>query len=293
MKRTIFFLVCLFFIPAANSWSRDAIPIVTTDWLVQNLGNPKLAMLDIRTAAQYKRGHIPGSLSTPLNQWAVSSNGLSMELPSDEALRDLLGKCGIDPSSIVVVVTGTETDFTRADATRVAWTCIIAGVKNASVLDGGYNKWLKDYKTVSTEIPAAKSTVYAGRIDRSTVASKSYVLGKIGKSIIVDARLPEDYFGITSKPGHIKSAVDLPIPWIFAGDGTYKDEADLRAMAEGVIGTSKSKEVIVYCGVGGYAATWWFFLTQVLGYQNVKVYDGSWEEWAKDPTAPVTTYNWR
>ncbi len=288
-----FFLSTMFLFATGGGWARDISAIVTTDWLARNLSNPKVVILDIRSVAQYNKGHIPGSVHTPFSMWAVSANSLSLEMPSDEALRDLLGKSGIDPNSLVVVVTRTDTDFARADATRVAWTCVVAGIKNVAVLDGGYTKWVKDGKAVSTDAPEIKSTAYMGTIDRSTVASKAYVLNKIGKSIFLDTRKPEDYFGKTSKPGHIKSAVNLPTPWIFTDDGTYMKEEDLRAMAVGVLGAKKPKEIIVYCGVGGFASTWWFVLTQMLGYQNVKVYDGSMEEWIKDPRAPVNTYSWR
>jgi len=79
---------------------------------------------------------------------------------------------------------------------------------------------------------------------------------------------------------------------MFSKDGTYLKESDLRAMAEGVIGPNNSKEIIVYCGVGGYASTWWYVLTQILGYRNVKLYDGSMEEWLQDPSAPVSAFKW-
>jgi thiosulfate/3-mercaptopyruvate sulfurtransferase len=117
-------------------------------------------------------------------------------------------------------------------------------------------------------------------------------LSKLGKSILLDNRKPEDYFGKTAKPGHIKSAVNLPTPWIFADDGAFVKEEDLQAMAAGVLGAKRRKEIIVYCGVGGFSSTWWFLLTQILGYPNVKLYDGSMEEWMKDSRAPVSTYTW-
>jgi thiosulfate/3-mercaptopyruvate sulfurtransferase len=84
----------------------------------------------------------------------------------------------------------------------------------------------------------------------------------------------------------------LPTPWVFTADGVFKDETDLHAMAKGVIGKNTSKEVLVYCGVGGYASTWWFLLTQVFGYKNVKLYDGGMAEWMQDPNAPVGIYSW-
>jgi thiosulfate/3-mercaptopyruvate sulfurtransferase len=290
-KWFLFFLTIVPFC-FGTAWARDVPAVVSTEWLAQNRGNSKIIILDIRAAAQYAKGHIPGAINTPFSLWAISNNGLSLELPSDAGFLDLLQKSGINDASIIVVVNRNETDFNRADATRVAWTCSLAGIKNIAVLDGGYNKWVKDGKTISADAVLPQPAAKPATINRSLVASKNYVLSKIEKSILLDARNVEDYFGITSKPGHIKSAVNLPVRWAFSDEGTYLKEEDLRAMAAGVLGADKSKEVIVYCGVGGFASTWWFLLTQMLGYQNVRLYDGSMEEWIQDPEAPVSTYRW-
>jgi thiosulfate/3-mercaptopyruvate sulfurtransferase len=288
----LLFLVCCIAIPFV--WSRGIPPIVSTDWMVQNIDNSKVIILDIRSAEQYKKGHIPRAISAPLSLWAVNVNNLNLELPPDQTLRDQLAKFGItgDDASTVVIVNRTETDFGRADPMRVAWTLLVTGVKNVAVLDGGYTKWAKENKPQSTDFAAPKQATFAGVSNRSSFASKSYVLSKVGKSIIADSRVPEDYFGITSKPGHIKGAVNLPFPWAFASDGTLKSEEELRAMLTGVIGSSPSREIILYCGVGGYASAWWYLLTQMFGYKNVKVYDGSFEEWIRDPKAPVDSYRW-
>jgi thiosulfate/3-mercaptopyruvate sulfurtransferase len=277
---------------STSAQSLDLPPIVSCDWLANHLENPNLIVLDIRNGEQYKKGHIPGSFNVPLSLWAVSRNGLTLELPPDDALRDLIGKSGITPDSKIVVVNRVDTDFSRADMTRVAWTVAVAGVQKVAVLDGGYNRWIRDKKSVSSEIANPKSGIYSGKMNLSLFASKNHVLSKIGKSIIVDTRVPEEYFGIAPIPGHIRGSVNLPTPWVFNNDGTYRKEDDLRAMAAGVIGLNKSKEVILYCGVGGFSATWWFLLTRILGYKDVRVYDGSMEEWSKDPAAPVTTYSW-
>jgi thiosulfate/3-mercaptopyruvate sulfurtransferase len=273
-------------------WSRDIAPIVPTDWLEQNLKDPRISILDIRTAAQYQKGHIPRSVSTPLSLWAPAANGLSLELPPDEALRDILGKAGISLTSLIVIVTRTETDFGRADATRVAWTCKVAGLENVAVLDGGFSKWARENRAISTDSAEVRALTYSGTTDHSSVASKAHVLNKMKGIVIVDNRTPEDYFGISSKSGHIKGAVNLPTPWAFVPDGTFRNKEELRSMAAGVLGRDNSKQIVVYCGVGGYASTWWFLLTQVLEYKNVKLYDGSFEEWSKDPKAPVQNYSW-
>lgn len=272
--------------------TEDMSAIVSTEWLVGNLNKPGFVVLDIRPVDQFSIGHIPGSLNAPFRLWAISQEGLSLELPPDRRLRNLLGTFGIHPSSRVVVVSGTETDFARADATRVAWTCKVGGIENVAVLSGGYPQWVKDGKAISTDTFRITPFKYNGNVDRSSSISMTEVLSKIGKAAIVDTRTPDDFFGITVKTGHIKGAVNLPAPWAFTPEGTFRDKQILLAMAEGVIGKDRNQEVIVYCEVGGYASTWWFLLTQVLGYPNVKIYDGSIEEWVKDPDAPVSMYRW-
>jgi thiosulfate/3-mercaptopyruvate sulfurtransferase len=113
---------------------------------------------------------------------------------------------------------------------------------------------------------------------------------RISDAIIIDARDAVVYAGavtepFTDRPGHIPNAKSLPAPWIWNenpdGTYTYKDAKTLGTMASGVVGNPESQEIIVYCGVGGYASSWWFVMTQVLGYQNVKIYDGAAQEWAK------------
>ncbi len=272
--------------------SPDIPAIASPDWLAKNLGDSRIVVIDIRSVEQYKKGHIPGAINVPMALWAVSRNGLSLELPLEDALSDLIKKTGMNAGSRPVIVNRFDTDFNRADTTRVAWTLAIAGIENAAILDGGHSRWVKEIKTLSTEEVNARPSAYVLKMNRSLLASKRYVLEKIGKAILVDTRLPEEYFGIALKPGHIKSAINLPTPWVFAADGTFRKEADLLAMASGVIGTNKSKEIILYCGFGGYACTWWFLLSRIFGYQNVSVYDGSMEEWVQDPSDPVSAYTW-
>ncbi len=284
---------CLGSAISVSARSSDIPAVVSTDWLAQKLTDPHLIVLDIRNPEQYRKGHIPGAVNMPFNLWAVPKDGLTMELPSDDALRDLVLKAGIDPQSEIVVVNRIDSDFSRADPMRVAWTLHIAGVDNTAILDGGYNRWVKEKRSVSTDVANTKSGTFAVKIDRTSLATKAYVLSKLRNATIIDARVPEEYFGVSAQPGHIRNAVNLPTPWMFDDDGAFRKKETLEAMAIGVLGTDKSREMIFYCGVGGYASTWWFLLTRMFGYQNVKVYDGSMEEWLKDASAPVSTYTWR
>jgi thiosulfate/3-mercaptopyruvate sulfurtransferase len=85
----------------------------------------------------------------------------------------------------------------------------------------------------------------------------------------------------------------FPAPWIYTKDGTFKNKEDLGEMASGIVGKNMSKEVIVYCDTGKVATAWWYILSEVLGYKNVKSYDSSTEEWTRDPQAPVVKYIWQ
>ena len=292
--KTVFgYAICVMTLFSSSAPARSIPAIISAEWLAQNIDNSKLVVIDIRNEALFNESHIPGAARAPFSSWIVRNGQLLLELPPDKAICDLLGNLGITKESIIVVVNKTDTDWDRADATRVAWTCIAAGIRNTSVLDGGYNRWLHLGKPTTKEIVARTPTQYNGAIDRSTLTTKAEVLEKIGQSIILDARTPEDYFGVANDGGHIRSALNLPAPWAFAVSGSFRDDSVLKAMAAGVIGEKTGTDINIYCGVGGFASTWWFILSEVLGYADVKIYDGSFQEWSADPNAPVTSFSWK
>jgi thiosulfate/3-mercaptopyruvate sulfurtransferase len=138
---------------------------------------------------------------------------------------------------------------------------------------------------------------FKGNFNEAAVVSKKYVISKIGKSILVDTRTSDVYFGIVTeswaqKPGHIESAVNIPTPWLFTKEGLLQSRSDLERMATGVLGANKSKEYIIYCGVGPYAMVLSYIMTEMLGYKDVKVYDGSMQEWVMDPVGPIGVFSW-
>lgn len=277
---------------------RRIAPVVSTDWLEKNLTNPEVVMVDIRKVEEYRQGHIPNAANLSLGSWAAKREDLDLELPEKDDLFNLIGSAGIKADSCVVVINKTDTDFDRVDATRVAWTIMYGGIENVAILDGGYNRWERENKPLSTEVAKPKAVVYKGKINKAAApVSKKYVLGKLGKSIIIDARAPDVYFGVLKAPhaareGHIQGAVNLPSQWIFTKEGTVKEKEELSAMVAGVIGKDASGEIIVYCGVGGNTSGWWFVLKEILGYKDVKFYDGSIQEWSRDPTAPMSRFSW-
>jgi thiosulfate/3-mercaptopyruvate sulfurtransferase len=312
----------------ANSQEID--PIVSTQWLEDNLGTEDLVILDVRTPPEYLGGHIPSAINSYEGDWYINDpippdfscfNPLGpdfpcMELPPDEDIIANIETAGITGDSKVVVVSRTvgselfgPAEYAVAGATRVAVTLIYAGIENVAILDGGYDKWVVEGRDTTFEVPEITPSTCDGDVNEAMFVSMDYVQERIGRILrtkIVDSRDADVYFGVTNEPwaayaGHIPSAKSLPVPWLWnAGEDyyTYKDPAVLEDMAAGVVGGQICgwwgcfpREIIIYCGVGGYASTNYFVLSEVLGYENVKIYDGSAQEWTQAGN-PVVLYEW-
>jgi len=272
------------------SLARDIEPVVSTDWLEQNLS--KVIVLDVRKVEEYKAGHIPGAINVFYGSWAIKKVDLLNELPADDDLKDVLSSAGIEHTSSVVVVGKMDAPTDRVDFTRVAWTLKYAGVENVAVLSGGYNKWVSDKKPVSTDPVKPRAKAYNGKFNKDVLVKKADLLGRLDKALIIDVREPDFYAGkkkmdFVAKLGHIKGAVNLPTSLLYEKDGTYKTKDALAGIAAGVAGSDLSREIIFYCDTGKFCTAWWFMLRELLGYTNVKVYDGSFMEYTKDPSAPV------
>ncbi len=293
-KRALYSFILIFFvltIPYVVS-ARDVNPIVSTDWLEKNLANPKVIAVDIRKVEDYKAGHIPNAINVIYGSWAIMKGGMRNELPPTDDLLDVISSAGIGADSLVVVVGKTDSISDRTDISRVAWTLKYAGIENVAILDGGYNKWMADKKALSVDPVKPKSKSYQGKVNEGLFVKKDYVMNSIGKVTIVDVREPDFFQGnkkmdFVAKPGRIKGAVNLPTSQAFTKDGTFKSKEELAGLVAGVVGKDTSREIIIYCDTGKVCTTWAFIMTELLGYKNVKDYDGSTEEWMKDPKAPT------
>lgn len=282
--------------------TRTIDPIVSTDWLEAHLGDEDLVVIDVRWAEHYLAGHIPGAISVPfglVSAWADSGD-LILELPGTEGLLKTIGDCGLIAESKVVIVGPLPEPgvppYALADSVRVAVTLIYAGVRNAAVLAGGHAKWESEGRPTTTDVPTITPVPYSSAVDSDSWVSTGYVKEHIGKAVLIDGRNPEDFFGASvdtfaDMRGHIPTARCLPMIWVWKTDGTYRPVELIRDMAGGVIGEDKHQEIICYCGAGGYASAWWFLLTQLLGYTDVKIYDGSLEAWV-DEGNPIVAYTW-
>lgn len=267
-------------------------PVVSGGWVQRHIGMPGLVVVDVRTADEYHAGHLAGAVNLPFevpySAWTTMRDDLLLELPDPGDLFAVLGQAGIrKDSKVVIVASVAQPPYPSTGATRVAQTLIYAGLNRVSILDGGYPGWVAQGRPTTTVVPERVPTVFEGTVNGDAFADIDYVHDRIGLSLIVDARDAEVYSGAVvepwaDKPGHISSAVSLPAPLIWNEDGTYKSEHVLKTIVRQRLGApDKRDEIIIYCGVGGYASSWLYVLTKMLAYRNVKMYDGSAQEWVR------------
>lgn len=283
----VFLLVLL---PAAV-FAQISGPIVSTDDLEKNLTNPKVVVLDVRKVEEYRAGHIPGAVNVTYGSWAIKKGDLLNELPPLDDLSEVIGNAGINKDSLVVIVGKTDKVPDQFDMTRVAWTLKYLGVPNVAILSGGQNQWVKEKKPLSQDMVKAKAKPFKASITAKLYVHKAYVMDNLGKATIIDTRAPAFYqakekLPFVPKLGRIKGAVNLPVGALYTPEGLYKDKAALAALAEKAAGNDPAKEMILYCDTGKTCTAWALILTDMLGYKNVKVYDGSSMEWLADPAAP-------
>jgi len=293
MKRLIWTLIAAAALAPA-AFARDIDPVVGVAWLEQNLSNPRLVAIDMRSPELYKAGHVPGSVNVIGTSVYVKKGDINNEVPEMDDLSDVLSAAGITADSLVVVV---ETDGSRfAWSTRVAWTLKYAGLENVAVLDGGYAAWTKAGKAVQTEAVKAKASRFQAKSVPAHFADKAYVLSAKYAQIL-DNRAYDTYFGLSkqafvAQAGHYPGAWSLPYTWITNADGMVKSKAELQAIVA-AFGFSSGVETVTYCDSGVLCTTWWWVLSEMLGWKNVRSFDGSSQVLAADPSVKYVTLTWR
>lgn len=276
--------------PGDGCWE----PLISTSSLDAVKDYEKVVVVDVRSEEEYSEGHVPGSINLPIlmpvSDWIVSDE-LLMELPPVEDLEAMLSDAGISNNSKIVLISGNsvpeEPPFVLANATRVLATLNYVGIDDVAILDGGINKWVEDGKDLETEPTVLPATSFEATPDQDLFVSTDYVEASIGSKIIIDTRDANVYSGEViepwaSKAGHIPTAVSMPAVDVWNEDDTYKSKDELKELFKAAVGegVSKNEEIIIYCGVGGYTSTGYFVIHSVLGYENVKYYDGSAQAWA-------------
>lgn len=295
-------LAAIAVIAALPARAGDATPLVSAGWLAEHRTDPDLVILDVRSALDgggteaYLRAHIPGAVHSDYDKagWRVTRNGVPFMVPTVAELEKLIGELGIDEDNRVVVVpAGVHvTDFSAA--ARVYWTLKLVGLKQISILDGGFAAWTADTANPVQSGPVTPSPkIFTATIDRRLIATPAEVetAQRTGAATLIDARSPALFAGHEKPPaasayGHIAGAINLDNA-TFYDDKTnrLRPSAELAAIAVRL----PKAPAIAYCNTGHWAATDWFVLSELLGRADTRIYDGSIIEWTSNPSHPVAS----
>ena len=282
------------FTAIAASPAAAADPLVSVEWLKTHKAD--VVVIDVRSKDEgdntYAAGHIPGAISGDFDKagWRVTRDGVPLSVPTKEQLEKLIGGLGISNDSQVVVVPAGETVLDFGAGARVFWTLKYSGVKEVSLLDGGFKAWKDANLPVDTAIVAPQPKTFAVNFnDRLRVELKEVEqLQSKGGATFVDARPPAQFSGkVKTKTvqsyGHLPGAVNIDSTTYF-DNATHrlKPKAELASLSEHVKGPAVS-----YCNTGHLASTDWFVLNEVLGRKDTRLYAGSMTEWTRDPSRPV------
>jgi len=271
--------------------------LVSTDWVAAHQNDPEVRLVESNEdPLLYSTGHIPGAVEV---DWTRDLNDpVRRDYLGREGFEALMRRSGISRDTTVVLYG----DRNNWWATYAYWVFQLFGHSKAKIMDGGRLKWANEGRPLTRDVPGYPASGYQApeRNDKTIRAYRDEVLRHVEKSgRMVDVRSPAEYTGErlhmpdypnegALRGGHIPGAAN--IPWaraINADDGTFKNAAELRAIYEDEAKTKPDDDVIVYCRIGERSSHTWFVLTHLLGYKNVRNYDGSWTEWGNLVGVPI------
>ena len=279
--------------------------LVTTQWVADHLKDPKVRLLESNEdVLLYDIGHVPGALKL---DWQGDLNDqVTRDFLDAEGFAKLAGRLGITPDTTVVFY-GDRNNWWAAYA---YWLFKLYNHKDCRIMNGGRAKWIEEGRELSKDVAQVQATNYpTPSVNEKIRAYQDDVLGFIGAKrgqrtgtlpgnrALVDVRSPGEYSGqVTHMPdypqegvlrgGHIPGAQSIPWAQAANPDQTFKSADELKALYEGK-GVTSDKDVIAYCRIGERSSHTWFVLHELLGYPNVRNYDGSWTEWGNSVRVPV------
>jgi thiosulfate/3-mercaptopyruvate sulfurtransferase len=266
--------------------------LVSTDWVVEHASDPKVRLVEVDVdTTSYEKGHIQNAIAW--NWTSQLQDNVRRDLLAKAQMEELLSQSGIGRDTVVVLYGDNNNWF----AAYALWQLKYYGHPDARLMNGGRKKWEIEGRAFTTEVPSFPSASYqASDPDQSVRARRDAVFQALGAKTVnlVDVRSPDEFTGKVIAPpgmtetaqrgGHIPGA--LNVPWAKAAneDGTFKSYEDLAQLYQSV---KPDQETIAYCRIGERSSHTWFVLKYLLGFDDVRNYDGSWTEWGNLVDAPI------
>ncbi len=277
---------------SVSGYAKDV--LVSAEWAQAHVHDPlvRFVEVDVDTTA-YDQSHIPGAVGW--NWTSQLSDGVRRDVASPEEFSALLSDSGITTETTVVLYGDNNNWF----AAWAYWQLKLYGHERVRLLNGGRKYWLDQNLPLSADVPSYRPTGYrVGETDRTIRAFRDDILPRLGdpQLALVDVRSPAEYSGEVIAPpgmtetaqrgGHIPGAASIPWAQTVRDDGTFKGADELVALyaAKGV---TADKDVIAYCRIGERSSHSWFVLRELLGFERVRNYDGSWTEWGSMVGVPI------
>lgn len=274
MKKTIFLIAAIFFV--LNAFSQG--DFISVKDAAKKMNSPKCQIIDARSESEYQKVHIRNAMSVPVA-------GLSSESPVEGLLKNekeinaFLGIHGVDLDKEIILYCNKG-----HSAGRMYWILNMLGAKDVKMLDGNLDGWKAERKPITKNPKMVRKNRLAAKLDKSTYLTIADVKSKVGQAgvVLVDARAPEYFNGSDeNSKGHIPGAINVNTDDVKDAEGFLKPASDLQKLFDSK-GITKDKEVVLYCQTSTRAGLLYAILTSVLDYDNVKVFDGAYNEWSSD-----------
>jgi thiosulfate/3-mercaptopyruvate sulfurtransferase len=266
--------------------------LVSTEWVALHADDADVRLIEVDVDfSLYQEGHIPGAVGW---NWATDLNdGIKRDIVDKDSFEALLSKAGVSNTTAVILYGDANNWF----AAWAFWQFKIYGHDDVRLMNGGRKKWESEGRAYTTDVPQYARTEYkVSAVDPSIRAFRDHVADRLGAVNLIDVRSPDEFSGRVIAPpgfnetarvgGHIPGAVNIPWAMAVGEDGLFKPADALKDLYLGA-GLNPERETIVYCRIGERSSHTWFVLAYLLGFDNVRNYDGSWTEWGNIVGAPV------